>query len=317
MKVLIVIIFTLHLIMNSYSQTVPVEYSNLIIKADSLYTLKEYKSSAFKYNEAFKAFDGKGLLSDRYKSACSWALANFPDSAFFQLKKISSKGYYFNLNKLQNEKAFLSLHDKTEWNLLIEQLKHNQDSIESKFDKKLIAKLDSLAKEDQKWRNNITKLHNNELNKDSIDPRIILPNMAGVDLRNGVEVKKIFYKYGFPNLDLVGVRGSQNFWLLVQHQDTDPRFQDSVLTAMKVEVDKGKASKSDYAYLVDRVKRNSGEKQVYGTQLQLNSDGTSYEPQPVIDPAKLNERRKSVKLETIEEYIESMNRRNVGSLKKK
>jgi hypothetical protein len=141
--------------------------------------------------------------------------------------------------------------------------------------------------------------------------------MAAVDRRNGIEVRKIFFKYGFPNYDLVGTRGSSNFWLLVQHQDSDPKFQDSVLTAMKIEAEKGKASLIDYAYLIDRVKLNTGEKQIYGTQMQLNSDGTSYKTQPVIEPEKLNERRALVGLDTIEEYIKLINNQLHGYLKKK
>jgi hypothetical protein len=74
---------------------------------------------------------------------------------------------------------------------------------------------------------------------------------------------------------------------------------------------------SDYAYLVDRVKVNTGQLQVYGTQMRLNKDSTSFEPKPVIDPDKLNERRKSVDLSMIESYIEIMNERYHGSLCKK
>jgi hypothetical protein len=50
--------------------------------------------------------------------------------------------------------------------------------------------------------------------------------------------------------------------------------------------------------------------------MQLNKDNTSYEPKPVIDPEHLNERRKSVGLDTIEEYIKTMNTRYFGTLRK-
>lgn len=49
----------------------------------------------------------------------------------------------------------------------------------------------------------------------------------------------------------------------------------------------------------------------------MNSDTTSFEPKIVIEPAKLNERRKSVGLDSIESYIQMMNEHNSGSLKKK
>ena len=70
-----------------------------------------------------------------------------------------------------------------------------------------------------------------------------------------------------------------------------------------------------YAYLIDRVNINSREKQVYGTQMQLNSDSTSYEPKPVIEPEQLNRRRKEAGLVPIEAYIKTMNDRYRGTLK--
>jgi len=73
-------------------------------------------------------------------------------------------------------------------------------------------------------------------------------------------LSKIFDQYGYPGYDLVGKQGSNNYWLMVQHSDKTPAFQLKVLEAMKKEVDKGNADAKNYAYLVDRVKINAGEK---------------------------------------------------------
>jgi len=103
--------------------------------------------------------------------------------------------------------------------------------------------------------------------------------------------------------------------ILMQHQDLHPEFQEEVLIKMKEEADKGKASIINYAYLLDRVKVNTGQLQVYGTQMILNSQKTSYEPEPGVKPDKFNERRRSVGLDTIESYTETMNSRYFGTLK--
>ena len=170
--------------------------------------------------------------------------------------------------------------------------------------------------EDQKWRNYMTRFKNGELQSDTISRETISRNISLTDSLNYFLLKGIIDKYGFPNYDIVGQEGSNNFWLLVQHQDRNPTFQDSVLVKMKIQVDANKASIRNYAYLVDRVKVNTGQKQVYGTQMKLNSEQSSYIPKSVIDPDKLNERRASVGLGTIESYIEIMNTRYFGSLKK-
>jgi len=129
-------------------------------------------------------------------------------------------------------------------------------------------------------------------------------------------LNSLFKQYGYLGYNLVGINGENNFWVLVQHQDEHPEFQDSVLKKMRIEVDKNNANSSYYAYLVDRVKVNTGQLQVYGTQMKLNKDLTSYEPKPCIDPDKLNERRKSMGLSPIEEYTRTMNARYHGTLHK-
>jgi hypothetical protein len=293
------------------------EYSSLVKKADSLYDIKDFKNSALAYSAAFKSNDWKGYSDDRYNAACSWALAGNSDSAFFNLQRIADKANYSDYEHISTDEDLNSLHADERWKPLLSKIKVNKEKSEAGLDKTLLHRLDSMAKEDQKWRNYMHKFWDGELTGDSLTKETITNNCMLTDSLNYFHLKEIFGKYGFPNYDLVGEKGSSDFWLLVQHQDKHPSFQDSVLVKMKIEVDSNKASASNYAYLVDRVKVNTGQPQVYGTQMQMNSDGTSFEPRNVIEPEKLNERRKSVGLDSIESYIQMMNNHNSGSLKRK
>ena len=117
-------------------------------------------------------------------------------------------------------------------------------------------------------------------------------------------LKALFDQYGFLGFDKVGKKGSKNFWLLVQHADHDISFQEEVLKSMKVEVEKENANNSNFAYLTDRVLKNKGEKQRYGTQLKYVKDFWII-PQPMIDSLNVNERRKKIGLPTIEDYLNS------------
>jgi hypothetical protein len=165
--------------------------------------------------------------------------------------------------------------------------------------------LDSLKIEDQKWRNLSSKVYKNEIDTISID--LVMRRVRETDSLNYLIIKPLFDKYGYLGNDKVGVQSSHNFWLLVQHADFHPDFQESVLIKMKVEVDKENAPIKDYAYLYDRVKVNSGQLQLYGTQMALDSLIMSYKPKPVFDPERLNERRKQAGLSPIEDYIKIMN----------
>jgi len=121
-----------------------------------------------------------------------------------------------------------------------------------------------------------------------------------------IRLKQIFDKHGFVGFDLVGEEGSRNFWLMVQHSDHVPAFQKEVLKEMKIEVDKKNAIPSNYGLLVDRVNLNTGQKQIYGTQVTYNMETGQAYPKSLEDSLNVNERRKSIGLEPIEQYLNSM-----------
>lgn len=173
--------------------------------------------------------------------------------------------------------------------------------------------IDSLATVDQKWRSLLTKITNGKV--DTISKFEVVKNINLTDSLNFIQIKRIFKLYGYLGYRLVGKESSHNFWILVQHADIDPSFQDSVLKKMKIEADSANASLAEYAYLTDRVKVNTGQLQIYGTQMMLNATKSSYVIKPTIEPESLNERRKSVGLKPIEDYIKLMNERYFGTLK--
>ena len=138
---------------------------------------------------------------------------------------------------------------------------------------------------------------------------------------NYMEAKCIFNQHGFPGFDKVGEEGSKSFWLIVQHCDKWPEFQEQVLKEMEMEVKKGNAHSTYYAYLVDRIKIRSGEKQLYGTQVSYRIDTCQAYVSDLESPNEVNKRRKSVGLESIEEYLNTVSRnhfqRNKENFKKR
>lgn len=117
-------------------------------------------------------------------------------------------------------------------------------------------------------------------------------------------IEKIFRQFGFPGYALAGRKTSEQYFLLVQHSDFNPEFQLKVLKSMKKEVLKQNASGQNFAFLTDRVEINFGRPQIYGTQVIM---GRNTQIKPCVDPNKLNERRHSIGLPTIEEYLEKCN----------
>lgn len=264
------------------------KYSELIKDAWCLYGSKEYLSSGQKYNEAFIVFGGKGYVDDRYNAACSWALANEVDSAFVQLFKIAQNGNYSNLNHITSDTSFTLLHNNARWSEVIEIIKTNKEEkekAEAKLDKDLIAILDSVYHDDQKYRKDSTFSWNSIRYCDSI---------------NLVKVKKILDERGWLGADVVGVKGNTTLFLVIQHSDFET--QQKYLPMMREAVKNGNARASSLALLEDRVALGKGEKQIYGSQISGNSE-MGYFLLPLLDPDNVDKRRAEVGLKPIKEYL--------------
>ncbi len=299
-----------------HAQETPSRYQMLVLEADSLMAQQQYLPAAHKYSAAFESFGWKGYTSHRYDAARCWAMADVPDSAFFNLDRIVAKAGFKDFGTLQQDTAFVSLRSDSRWTELVKMTKKNSGIDEATFDPVLFALIDSLAREDQKWRQAAMDIQNSG-HVDSVQLARAFESMRWTDSMDYFVLLKIIDEHGFPDYDKVGVDGTHYFWLLMQHQDRHPDFQERVLQMMEVAVGQKKASGSDYAYLLDRVMINTGKLQVYGTQMTLNADSTSFEPKPCIEPENLDKRRESVGLGTIERYIYTMNHVYHGSLKSK
>ncbi|MBE0679175.1 MAG: hypothetical protein IH592_10475, partial [Bacteroidales bacterium] len=107
-------------------QDIPGQYSELIRKADSLYSVREYKGSAFAFSDAFKLKGSKPTTNERYNAACSWALAGYGDSALFNLNYITTFMNYTSYGHLKSDPDLLSLHSDARWDPLLEAVQENK-----------------------------------------------------------------------------------------------------------------------------------------------------------------------------------------------
>ncbi|MDR1056332.1 MAG: hypothetical protein LBL90_11070 [Prevotellaceae bacterium] len=117
----------------SNGQEIPPEYYKLINKADSLFVQNQYKKAALTYSEAMKANNGRMLLNDRYNVACTWALANYPDSAFYHLDIMVTKTNFSYYSSIAKDFDLLSLHADARWKPLLEKVKQNQVETDKKW----------------------------------------------------------------------------------------------------------------------------------------------------------------------------------------
>jgi len=111
--------------------------------------------------------------------------------------------------------------------------------------------------------------------------------------------------HGYPGYNLVGKSGESDFWVMVQHADFDPGFQAEVLKLLKEQVEQKNADANHIGLLTDRVRKNTNQPQLYGTQVSYNTFGQAY-IEALEDSINVNKRRKILGMETLQEYLNGM-----------
>ncbi|HLA63912.1 MAG TPA: DUF6624 domain-containing protein, partial [Rhodothermales bacterium] len=82
--------------------------------------------------------------------------------------------------------------------------------------------------------------------------------LRAIDSLNTEWLRAIVARRGWPTVSQVGADAAGGAWLLVQHADRDPAFQRAMLALMEPLAASGEVSRSNVAYLTDRVRVAAG-----------------------------------------------------------
>ncbi len=278
-------------------------YNTYINEADAHYNNKDYRKSAEAYSKAFAALGGKGYMNDRYNAACVWSLAGVPDSAFSQLFRIAEKMNFSDLGHLSVDTDLEPLKKDKRWNEVYKLVKQNKEKAEANLDKGLVAILDEIYTEDQKYRVQLEKVER-EQGRKSKQMEQLIAAMQRADSLNLIKVKNILDKRGWLGPDVVSARGNNTLFLVIQHADHETQLK--YLPMMREAAKNGKAQGSALALLEDRVALGEGKRQIYGSQIGGKESG-GYYVRPLEDPDNVDKRRAEVGLEPLAEYVRFWN----------
>ncbi|MBL7938645.1 MAG: hypothetical protein JNL43_04720 [Flavobacteriales bacterium] len=275
-------------------------YADLVKHAYVLYEQKDFKGSAETYSKAFEALGWKGTSNDRYNAACSWALAGIVDSAYFHLFRIAERMNYANIRHLQSDTDLNTLHTDARWPSLCKLVQANKDKMEVNLDRPLSRQLDSILDLDQRYREQIDGVEQAH-GRQSKEMMELWHTMAATDSTNLIFVSKVLDQRGWLGPDIVGESGNSALFLVVQHADL--ATQEKYLPMMRDAVRKGNAKGSSLALLEDRVLMRNGKRQLYGSQIGRDPETGVHYLVPLEDPDHVDERRASVGLGTLAEYL--------------
>ena len=118
--------------------------------------------------------------------------------------------------------------------------------------------------------------------------------------RNAEILNDIIDGIGYPTIDTVGKKASDAAWLVIQHSIGKPDFMKKCAKLLENIENKNESETKKIAYLTDRIAVFEGKPQLYGTQFDWNENG-ELSPYLVDDIAKVEQRRKSIGLNTLAE----------------
>lgn len=118
--------------------------------------------------------------------------------------------------------------------------------------------------------------------------------------RNAIILNEIIDQIGYPAIAKVGKAASEAAWLVIQHAIGQPGFMKKCVKLLEVVVSENKAHAKNLAYLTDRVAVLEGKPQLYGTQFDWDKNG-ELSPELFDDLIKVNQRRRSIGLNSLEE----------------
>lgn len=131
--------------------------------------------------------------------------------------------------------------------------------------------------------------------------------MANLHNKNADMLNKIIDEIGYPTIEKVGKEGSEAAWLVIQHAIGQPHFMKKCVKLLKNAANQDKANPRNLAYLTDRIAVLENKPQLYGTQFDWDESG-QLSPNVYDDPIKVNQRRKSIALNTLAAQTEIMRR---------
>ena len=138
--------------------------------------------------------------------------------------------------------------------------------------------------------------------------------MVETDSLNRVAVANILDKDGWPKG--LSDKANKAIWFVIVHSDID--FQEKYLPLIESKANEGIVDKTEYATLYDKMMKNKGLPQRYGTQVNMDilivgdvEESKTFSLWPVEDMEHLDSLRASVGLQPIDEYLEIV-RESVG-----
>jgi hypothetical protein len=267
----------------------------LVSRADAAENAGRFQDAARLWLEAWTVNSGDPVTL--FLAARNSARAGQPDTAFASLRRAIEMGFVIPDEALEREPALTALHADSRWS----QLLGDARALAGQRDTTLRRELLTLAERDQANRARIDSLVRH-FGRSSREADSLNAALVAEDAPLQARLREIVSARGWPGRRLVGDDGAHAAWLLLQHADS--AYQRAMLPLVQDAVARGDARAADAALLEDRVRVSQGRPQRYGSALRYSTTpGAPPELEPIEDEACVDQRRASVQLPPLADYL--------------
>ena len=291
---LICFLFILHF--NIIGQT----YNEFTTEATELYQNKNYQEASKFWDKAFNIHSG--LSSDYYNAACTNALAGNKNKAFTQLQKAIKKGWE-DIDWLKKDSDLASLRTSKKWTDFNKSIPELKQEYLNSLNLKMKQTLENLRMQDQTIRlllPDAEKRFGRESEEYKWFRNVLMPRNDSVVLS---KITNVLQNKGWMGISEVGELANQTLWLVIQHAPLN--IQEKYLPLLEKSATIGESKARYLAFLKDRILMRQGKKQIYGTQSLWNKEKSKNVIWAIADYKTVNQRRKKVGLESIEDYAKN------------
>ena len=144
------------------------------------------------------------------------------------------------------------------------------------------------------------KILKRKFGRNSKEMKMQWKKISDADNSNVKVVAKILDERGWLGADIVGDKGNQTLFLVIQHADIE--IQEKYIPMFRDAVKKGNGRASSLALMEDRVALRRGGKQIYGSQVFTDNKTDKMYFGPIEDPENVDARRAEVGLQPLNDY---------------
>lgn len=171
------------------------------------------------------------------------------------------------------------------------------------IDKTLQEQLEAIYVKDQTLRQ-LCHDAEQKFGQNSEEIRYFWSLITAEDRKNERAAEEIIKKRGWVGKSVVGGKANTTLWLVIQHAPL--AIQEKYLPMLRASVKRGESNGGHLALLEDRILVRNGKPQIYGSQVSTDENGKCRVGK-IQAPAYVNQRRKAIGLEPIEDYLKRWN----------